>query len=304
MELGMIGLGKMGAFMTERLVKGGHDVVGYDRNSEAVELVVEKGARGADSLEELIEQLTNPKHVWVMIPAGGPTISTLEALADLLEPGCTVIDGGNSFYKDTKAMAAKLAGNGIHMVDVGTSGGIWGLAEGYSMMVGGDQETVASLRPIFETLAPAPDRGWGHMGPVGAGHFVKMIHNGNEYGIMQSYAEGFAIMAQKEEFDLDLGNIGRVWQHGSVVRSWLLDLTIKALEENPTLEGIAPYVPDSGEGRWTVAEAIDLDVAAPVITLALMQRIGSRDEVEYSHRLLSAMRNKFGGHVVKLEAPQ
>ncbi len=304
MELGMIGLGKMGAFMTERLVKGGHDVVGYDRNPEAVELVVEKGARGADSLEELIEQLTNPKHVWVMIPAGGPTISTLEALADLLEPGCTVIDGGNSFYKDTKAMAAKLAGNGIHMVDVGTSGGIWGLAEGYSMMVGGDQETVASLRPIFETLAPAPDRGWGHMGPVGAGHFVKMIHNGIEYGIMQSYAEGFAIMAQKEEFDLDLGNIGRVWQHGSVVRSWLLDLTIEALEENPTLEGIAPYVPDSGEGRWTVAEAIDLDVAAPVITLALMQRIGSRDEVEYSHRLLSAMRNKFGGHVVKLEAPQ
>ena len=304
MELGMIGLGKMGAFMTERLVKGGHDVVGYDRNPEAVELVVEKGARGADSLEELIEQLTNPKHVCVMIPAGGPTISTLEALADLLEPGCTVIDGGNSFYKDTKAMAAKLAGNGIHMVDVGTSGGIWGLADGYSMMVGGDQEAVASLRPIFETLAPAPDRGWGHMGPVGAGHFVKMIHNGIEYGIMQSYAEGFAIMAQKEEFDLDLGNIGRVWQHGSVVRSWLLDLTIEALEENPTLEGIAPYVPDSGEGRWTVAEAIDLDVAAPVITLALMQRIGSRDEVEYSHRLLSAMRNKFGGHVVKLEPPQ
>ena len=304
MELGMIGLGKMGTFMTERLVKGGHDVVGYDRNPEAVELVVEKGARGADSLEELIEQLTNPKHVCVMIPAGGPTISTLEALADLLEPGCTVIDGGNSFYKDTKAMAAKLAGNGIHMVDVGTSGGIWGLADGYSMMVGGDQEAVASLRPIFETLAPAPDRGWGHMGPVGAGHFVKMIHNGIEYGIMQSYAEGFAIMAQKEEFDLDLGNIGRVWQHGSVVRSWLLDLTIEALEENPTLEGIAPYVPDSGEGRWTVAEAIDLDVAAPVITLALMQRIGSRDEVEYSHRLLSAMRNKFGGHVVKLEPPQ
>ena len=165
------------------------------------------------------------------------------------------------------------------------------------MMVGGDQETVASLRPIFETLAPAPDRGWGHMGPVGAGHFVKMIHNGIEYGIMQSYAEGFAIMAQKEEFDLDLGNIGRVWQHGSVVRSWLLDLTIEELEENPTLEGITPYVPDSGEGRWTVAEAIDLDVAVPVITLALMQRIGSRDEVEYSHRLLSAMRNKFGGHV-------
>ena len=299
----MIGLGKMGANMTERLVNGGHDIVAYDRNPEAVEQAVEKGAGGAESLEDLVDQLSTPKYVWVMVPAGEPTNSTLDALADLLEPGGTAIDGGNSFYKDTQATAAKLAAKGIHLVDVGVSGGIWGLAEGYSMMVGGDLDTVESLRPIFETLAPARDKGWDRMGPVSSGHFVKMIHNGIEYGMMQSYAEGFAIMQNKEEFDLDLGNIGRVWQHGSVVRSWLLDLTIEALEENPTLAGIAPYVPDSGEGRWTVAEAIELNVAAPVITLALMQRIGSRDEVEFSDRVLSAMRNRFGGHAVKLEAP-
>ena len=302
MELGMVGLGKMGANMTERLVNGGHEVVGYDRNPEAVEQVVEHGARGAESLEDLVGQLSAPKHVWVMVPAGDPTNSTLDALSDLLEPGSIAIDGGNSFYKDTQAMAAELAAQGIHLVDVGVSGGIWGLAEGYSMMVGGDPEIVESLRPIFATLAPAPDQGWDRMGPVSSGHFVKMIHNGIEYGIMQSYAEGFAIMHDKEEFDLDLGNIGRVWRHGSVVRSWLLDLTIEALEENPTLAGIAPYVPDSGEGRWTVTEAIELNVAAPVITLALMQRIGSRDEVEFSDRVLSAMRNKFGGHAIKRES--
>lgn len=301
MELGMVGLGKMGANMTERLVNGGHDVIGFDRNPEVVDQVVEKGARGAASLEDLVGQLNTTKHVWVMVPAGVPTNTTLDALGELLEPGCTVIDGGNSFYKGTQTQAAKLAAKGIHMVDVGVSGGIWGLAEGYSMMVGGDADTVEALRPIFETLAPAPDEGWGRMGPVSSGHFVKMIHNGIEYGIMQSYAEGFAIMHDKEEFDLDLGNIGRVWQHGSVVRSWLLDLTIEALEENPTLKGIAPYVPDSGEGRWTVAEAIELNVAAPVITLALMQRIGSRDEVEFSDKVLSAMRNKFGGHAIKKE---
>ena len=302
MELGMVGLGKMGANMTQRLVKGGHEVVGYDRSPEAVEQVVGHGARGADSLEDLVGQLSKPKHVWVMVPAGDPTNSTLDALSELLEPGSIAIDGGNSFYKDTKAMAAKLAAQGIHLVDVGVSGGIWGLAEGYSLMVGGDPETVETLRPIFATLAPAPDQGWDRMGPVSSGHFVKMIHNGIEYGIMQSYAEGFAIMHDKEEFDLDLGNIGRVWRHGSVVRSWLLDLTVEALEENPTLAGIAPYVPDSGEGRWTVAEAIELNVAAPVITLALMQRIGSRDEVEFSDKVLSAMRNKFGGHAVKKES--
>jgi 6-phosphogluconate dehydrogenase len=299
MQLGMVGLGKMGANMTERLVRGGHPVIGYDRNAEAVERVVAIGAGGAGSLEELVEQLDAPRHVWVMVPAGAPTIATIESLAGLLGAGDTIVDGGNSFYKNTVRLAADLAEGGISLVDVGTSGGIWGLAEGYSMMVGGTAEAVEGLRPLLETLAPSPTTGWGHMGPVGSGHFVKMVHNGIEYGIMQSYAEGFAIMQGKEEFGLDLADIGRVWQHGSVVRSWLLDLAVNALEDNPTMDGVAPYVPDSGEGRWTVAEAIDLDVAAPVITLALMRRIGSRDEIEFSHRVLSALRGQFGGHAVK-----
>ena len=302
MQLGMVGLGKMGANMTERLVKGGHEVIGYDLSPDAVARVEAIGAGGANSLEDLVAQLASPKSVWVMVPAGDPTRSTIEALADLLEPDCTVIDGGNSFYKDTMELARRLADRGTHLVDVGTSGGIWGLAEGYSMMVGGDAEPVERLRPLFETLAPAPDTGWGHVGPSGSGHFVKMVHNGIEYGIMQSYAEGFAILHDKEEFGLDLADIGRVWQHGSVVRSWLLDLAVNALEENPAMEGIAPYVPDSGEGRWTVAEAIELNVAAPVITLALMQRIGSRDEVEFSDRVLSALRGQFGGHAIKRES--
>jgi len=299
MQLGMVGLGKMGANMTERLVRAGHDLVGFDRNPEAVERVVAVGAGGAGSLEELVTRLDTPKHVWVMVPAGDPTTSTIEALAELLDPGCTIIDGGNSYYKDTIRLAANLADAGIDLVDVGTSGGIWGLTEGYSMMVGGDPEPVERLRPLLETLAPSPTTGWGRMGPVGSGHFVKMIHNGIEYGMMQAFAEGFAIMHNKKEFGLDLAEIGRVWQVGSVVRSWLLDLAVDALEENPAMEGIAPYVPDSGEGRWTVAEAIDLDVAAPVITLALMRRIGSRDEVEFSDRVLSALRGRFGGHAVK-----
>ena len=299
MQLGMVGLGKMGANMTGRLVRGGHQVVGFDRNPEAVGRVAEAGARGAVSLEDLVGQLEAPKHVWVMVPSGEPTTSTIEALAELLDPGCTIIDGGNSYYKDTIRLAANLADAGIDLVDVGTSGGIWGLTEGYSMMVGGDPEPVERLRPLLETLAPSPTTGWGRMGPVGSGHFVKMIHNGIEYGMMQAFAEGFAIMHNKKEFGLDLAEIGRVWQVGSVVRSWLLDLAVDALEENPAMEGIAPYVPDSGEGRWTVAEAIDLDVAAPVITLALMRRIGSRDEVEFSDRVLSALRGRFGGHAVK-----
>jgi 6-phosphogluconate dehydrogenase len=299
MQLGMVGLGKMGANMTERVVRGGHSVIGYDRNPEAVERVVGIGAGGARSLEEMVEGLEKPRHVWVMVPAGDPTISTIESLAGLLAGGDTIVDGGNSFYKNTMGLAADLAESDISLVDVGTSGGIWGLAEGYSMMVGGTAEAVAGLRPILEALAPSPTTGWGHMGPVGSGHFVKMIHNGIEYGMMQSYAEGFAIMHDKAEFGLDLAEIGRVWQHGSVVRSWLLDLAVNALEANPTMDGIAPYVPDSGEGRWTVAEAIDLDVAAPVITLALMRRIGSRDEIEFSDRVLSALRGQFGGHAVK-----
>ncbi len=297
----MIGLGKMGANMAERLVKGGHRVVGYDLNPESVAGVEAIGAEGASSLEDLAGKLSGPRIIWIMVPAGAPVDATIEALLPSLESGDIVIDGGNSNYKDTIRRAGQCSEAGHHFVDVGTSGGIWGITEGYSMMVGGDEDVVESLRPIFETLAPAPDQGWGRTGPSGAGHFVKMVHNGIEYGLMQAYAEGFALMDAKKEFDLDVAQIADIWRHGSVVRSWLLDLTSNALEENPDLDGIAPYVPDSGEGRWTVIEAIDLDVAAPVIALSLLRRIGSRDEVDYADKLLSAMRNQFGGHAIKME---
>jgi 6-phosphogluconate dehydrogenase len=301
MQLGMIGLGKMGANMSERLVRGGHEVVGYDLNPESIERVVAIGARGATSLEDLVGQLAAPRAIWIMVPHGAPVDATIEALRPLLDPGDIIIDGGNSLYKETIRRHGECSAAGHHFVDVGTSGGVWGLAEGYSMMVGGDAAVVTALTPLFEALAPAPDRGWGHMGPAGSGHFVKMVHNGIEYGIMQAYAEGFAILDAKEEFELDLATVGKVWQHGSVIRSWLLDLTVNALDDNPKMAGIAPHVPDSGEGRWTVAEAIDLNVAAPVITDSLLARIGSRDDVGFSHRLLSAMRNEFGGHSIKRE---
>src|SRR5919199_4675369 len=234
-----------------------------------------------------------------MVPSGEPTEKTVAALMRLLAAGDTIIDGGNSNYQDSMRRAGMCKANGIAFLDVGTSGGIWGLAEGYSLMVGGDDAAAERLRPIFETLAPAPDRGWGHVGPSGSGHFVKMVHNGIEYGMMQAYAEGLSILRHKEEFRLDLAQVAEIWRHGSVVRSWLLDLTARALAENPAMEGIAPYVSDSGEGRWTVAEAIDLDVPAPVITLALIQRLRSRDEESFADRLLSALRNQFGGHAVK-----
>jgi len=301
MELGMVGLGRMGANMAERLIRGGHKVVGYTRSKEKVDAMVEKGAGGAYSLEELVEKLAPPRAVWLMIPAGDPVDRTIEGLLPHLEEGDIIIDGGNTYYKDTIRRAEDLREKDIHYVDVGTSGGIWGLTGGYSMMVGGEKEVVERLRPIFETLAPAPDKGWGHVGPVGAGHFVKMVHNGIEYGMMQAYAEGFSIMKHKEDFDLDLHQVAEIWRHGSVVRSWLLDLTAEALSEDPDLGDIAPYVADSGEGRWTVQEAVDLNVPAPVITLSLVQRIRSRDEESFSDRLLAAMRNKFGGHPVKKE---
>ena len=301
MELGMIGLGKMGANMTERLVKGGHRVVGYDLNPPSVAQIVRIGAEGADSLEDLASKLPDPQIVWIMVPAGGPVDQTIEAVLPFLRPGAVIIDGGNSYYRDTLRRSQQCESSGVHIVDCGTSGGIWGLAEGYSMMVGGEEQVVAGLHPIFETLAPAPDRGWGRVGPAGSGHFVKMVHNGIEYGLMQAYAEGLAIMEAKEEFGLDLHQIAEIWRYGSVVRSWLLDLTSEALGENPSMEGIAPFVPDSGEGRWTVFEAIDLNVAAPIITNSLFRRISSRDDEEYADRILSAMRHKFGGHAIKSE---
>jgi 6-phosphogluconate dehydrogenase len=301
MELAMIGLGRMGANMTERLVRGGHRVVGFDPKPEARSSVENKGAESAASLAALVANLKAPRTLWLMVPAGDITDSTITALLPLLAAGDTLIDGGNSNYKDTLRRAKILAEKHIHYVDSGTSGGIWGLAEGYSMMVGGDESVVDRLRPIFETLAPAPDRGWGRVGPVGSGHFTKMIHNGIEYGLMQAYAEGFSIMRHKAEFSLDLHQVAEIWRYGSVVRSWLLELTSAALEQNPKLDGIAPYVADSGEGRWTVAEAIDLDVPAPVITLSLLERLRSRDAESFADKLLSAMRNQFGGHEMKKE---
>ena len=299
MELGMVGLGRMGANMAERLVRGGHAVTGYDPGAVAREQAAARGIAAAASLEALVAALPAPRAVWLMVPAGQIVDETLARLLPLLAPGDSVIDGGNSNYKDTMRRAAMLAEHGLHYVDSGTSGGIWGLAEGYSLMIGGDEDAVERLRPIFETLAPAPDRGWGRVGPSGSGHFTKMVHNGIEYGLMQAYAEGFAIMQRKPGFDLDLHQIAQIWRHGSVVRSWLLDLGADALGKNPALDGIAPYVEDSGEGRWTVAEAIDLDVAAPVITASLLERLRSRESDSFADKLLAAMRNEFGGHKIK-----
>jgi 6-phosphogluconate dehydrogenase len=301
MELGMIGLGRMGANMTERLVKGGHRVVGFDPKPEARAWVEDKGAESAASLPSLVASLKAPRTVWMMVPAGSITDSTVTALLPLLAAGDVLVDGGNSNYKDTLRRSISAAAQKIGYVDCGTSGGVWGLAEGYSMMVGGDEAVVERLKPIFETLAPAPNQGWGRVGPVGSGHFAKMIHNGIEYGLMQAYAEGFSILQHKREFGLDLHQIAEIWRYGSVVRSWLLDLTADALDKNPRMDGIAPYVADSGEGRWTVDEAIDLDVPAPVITLALLERLRSRDTESFSDKLLSAMRNQFGGHEIKKE---
>ena len=299
MQIGMIGLGKMGANMTTRLVNGGHHVVVNDRKPEAVEAAAAAGAVPAKSLDELVENLDAPRAVWVMVPSGAPTESVVSELSQRLDEDDLVVDGGNSNYKETMRRGGLLKEKGINFVDVGTSGGVWGLTEGYAMMVGGDDRGVERLRPMLETLAPAADRGWGHVGPSGAGHFVKMIHNGIEYGMMQAYAEGFEVMKQKEELELDVHQIAEIWRHGSVVRSWLLDLTARALKKDQDLAGIKGFVADSGEGRWTVAEAIDLDVPAPVITMSLLMRFVSRQEDSYAAKLLVAMRNQFGGHAIQ-----
>jgi len=299
MELGMIGLGRMGANMTLRLVRGGHRVVGFDFNPEARQRVEQHGAQSATSLDSLVRKLKPPRILWLMVPAGNATEETVTALLHLLQAGDTLVDGGNSNYKNTQLRSERCTEKRVAYLDCGTSGGIWGLTEGYSMMIGGEASVVARLRPIFETLAPAPDRGWGHVGPSGAGHFTKMIHNGIEYGLMQAYAEGFSILQHKAEFGLDLHQVAEIWRDGSVVRSWLLDLTAIALKNNPTLDGVAPYVADSGEGRWTVAEAIDLNVPAPAITLALLARLASRDSDSFAAKMLAAMRNQFGGHEIK-----
>ncbi len=301
MDIAMIGLGKMGANMAARLLRGGHHVVAYDVNEKAIQAAEKEGMQGARTLDEVVKALKAPRSVWVMVPSGKITDDTIQSLSEKLERGDTVIDGGNSNYKDTIRHAELLSAKGIEMLDCGTSGGIWGLKEGYGMMVGGSAEVVDRHRSVFDTLAPGKDKGWGHVGPNGAGHFVKMVHNGIEYGLMQAYAEGFEIMKSKKEFELDLHQIAEIWRFGTVIRSWLLDLTALALEKDPTLSDIQPWVADSGEGRWTAFEAIDLNVPAPVITLALQMRLASRDEENYSARLLAAMRNEFGGHAVKHE---
>jgi 6-phosphogluconate dehydrogenase len=299
MELGMIGLGKMGGFMTERLIRGGHRVIGFDRDPAVVQKLAEKGAISANSLDNIISQLKPPRAIWLMVPAGDPVDQTIAALAPHLAPGDTIIDGGNSYYKDSVRRAAALAPKKINFVDCGTSGGVWGITEGYSMMVGGDADVVKRLSPIFETLAPGPDKGWGRVGPAGSGHFVKMVHNGIEYGIMQAYAEGLDVLRHKKEFSLDLLQVGKIWQFGSVIRSWLLDLTVDALSKNPTLSGIEGYVTDSGEGRWTVIEGVELGVPVPVISAALDMRFRSQDPEPFANKLLAMMRHEFGGHAVK-----
>ncbi|MHA1632246.1 MAG: phosphogluconate dehydrogenase (NAD(+)-dependent, decarboxylating) [Candidatus Freyarchaeota archaeon] len=299
MKVGMIGLGRMGGKMALRLIRGGHQVVGYAHHAETVNRMVEKGVIGAYSLDELVDKLENTRVVWLMIPAGEPVENIIRALIPRLEREDIIVDGGNSHYRDTMRRAVMLKERGIYLVDVGVSGGIWGLKHGYCLMVGGEREVVEYLRPIFETLTPTPNEGWAHVGPNGAGHFVKMVHNGIEYGLMQAYAEGFALMKRKREFNLDLHQIAEVWRHGSVIRSWLLDLIAQALAEDPELRDVEPYVPDSGEGRWAVFEAIDLDAVAPVMALSLIQRLRSRDQESYSDKLLAVMRKLFGGHAVK-----
>lgn len=300
MEIAVVGLGRMGANIARRLARGGHTVFVHNRTKEkAFELASEQpGVKAASSLGELAGMMHPPRAVWVMVPAGEPTEQMIDSLIQVLSKGDTIIDGGNSFYGDTLRRSAKVESAGLNFVDVGTSGGIWGLEEGYSMMVGGRKEVVEALTPVFQTLAPAPDKGWGWMGPAGSGHFVKMVHNGIEYGMMESLAEGFDVLRSKQEFNLDLHKVAEVWRYGSVVRSWLLDLLSDALSKDQELKQIAPWVEDSGEGRWTSKEAIDNSVPAPVITLALYMRFASRRE-SYAAKLLAAMRNEFGGHAVK-----
>jgi 6-phosphogluconate dehydrogenase len=300
MRLAMIGLGKMGGNMVRRMRRNGIEVVGFDRSVDAVkQLADESGMIAATSVEDAVSSLSAPRIVWLMLPSGDPTEQQIRALAPQLGKGDIIVDGGNSNYHDSQRRGAWLAEQGIGFMDSGTSGGIWGLENGYCLMVGATPEVAQTMTPILQALAPAADRGWAHVGPVGSGHFTKMIHNGIEYGMMQAFAEGLELLRGKQEFNLDLAQITELWRHSSVVRSWLLDLTAEALQGDQKLENTAPYVSDSGEGRWTAIEAVEQGVAAPVLTLALQMRFASQDETGYSYRLLSTMRNAFGGHAVK-----
>ena len=298
MQLGMIGLGRMGGNMAQRLLQSGHQVVAYDRDDGAVQATVGHGATPAASPTDLVSQLDAPRAVWIMLPSGDITEAGIDELLGLMSPGDTIIDGGNSNYKDSIRRSEKAIRYGVDFLDAGTSGGIWGLQEGYALMVGGNKAAYERLEPIFQSLAPAADRGVGRVGPSGAGHFTKMIHNGIEYGMMQAYAEGFEILAAKSELAEDLEQISKIWQHGSVVRSWLLDLAVAALEEDGDLSSLTSHVDDSGEGRWTVQESVDLGVPAPVITASLQARFRSRQANPFGGRMLAALRNQFGGHAV------
>jgi len=299
MELGMVGLGRMGGNMTRRLLEGGHRVVVFAPSQEAVQTATRFGAVAASSLADMTTKLSPPRAVWVMVPSGKPTEDTVNQLGELLSADDVVIDGGNSNYKDSMRRAHTLSERGLHYLDAGTSGGVWGLTEGYCLMVGGGEEAFRRLEPLFQTLAPAANPGYAYVGPSGAGHFAKMVHNGIEYGLMQAYAEGFELLQAKKEFAFDLSTVAELWRHGSVIRSWLLDLTVAALDKDATLQSVQPYVEDSGEGRWCAHEAIDLAVSAPVITQSLQTRFMSRDEQHFGNRLLAALRNEFGGHGIR-----
>ena len=298
MELGIIGLGRMGANMTERLLQGGHRLITYDRSPEAIQRCVDKGALGAHSLADFVKQLSLPRVIWMMVPSGEPVDLTIEQLLPNLSKDDIIIDGGNSYYKDSIRRAEKLKQLGIHFVDVGTSGGIWGLQEGYCLMIGGEKATVDQLEPIFKTLAPA--NGFAHVGASGAGHFVKMVHNGIEYGMLQAYGEGFE-MLKASQFDLELAKISHLWNQGSVVRSWLLELAENAFQKDPQLSSIKGYVEDSGEGRWAVLEAVEREIPASILTLSLFARYASRQEDSFSAKVIAALRNEFGGHAVRKE---
>ncbi|MFP5328245.1 MAG: phosphogluconate dehydrogenase (NAD(+)-dependent, decarboxylating) [Acidimicrobiia bacterium] len=300
MKIGMVGLGRMGGNMTQRLLDGGHEVVAFDRNEDTVVAAEGQGAEGARSLEELVEKLEPPRAAWVMVPAGAATEATIDQLVALMASGDTIIDGGNSRFSDAVARSTSLAERGIGFIDAGVSGGVWGLKLGYNLMVGGDRAHVERLEPIFHALAP-PD-GYAHVGPSGAGHYAKMIHNGIEYGLLQAYAEGFALLEAAEEFELDLHQLAKLWNNGSVIRSWLLELAELALAD-PNIREVRAYVQDSGEGRWTVEEAVNRAVAAPVITASLFARFASRDTENWSARIVAALRNQFGGHEIFREAP-
>jgi 6-phosphogluconate dehydrogenase len=296
MDIGMVGLGRMGANMTQRLIGGGHRVVVSDLNDDAVAASAKSGAVAASSLADLVAKLTPRRAIWIMVPSGAPVQSTIDTLAPLLSKGDVIIDGGNSNYHDSIARGEALAARGIEFVDAGTSGGIWGLKEGFCLMAGGSADAFAFIEPALKTLAPAD--GYAHVGPSGAGHFTKMVHNGIEYGLMAAYGEGFELLAGSQ-FDIDLPRVAALWNHGSVVRSWLLELAQRAFERDPRLESIRGYVEDSGEGRWTVLEALDQNVPLPIITLSLMRRFASRQPESFSAKVQAALRNEFGGHAVR-----